>query len=224
MTNNQFGLSIIANGEELPVIEHGGKLYVAAAWNEDYKLRLETPAGKRYLAVLSVDGLDVLTGKTASADAGGYVVTCPATPPANDIPGFRLNEREVAAFRFGGCADSYAAQLDKPANVGVIAAVFYEERKVGMELQVYTRPLYRGEAMTRGCGHDIGTAFGHRMDHLVSKTHFNRGAEAARIVIEYASKENLAKAGIPVQAPLGLVEPFPADRGFACVTPRNWRG
>jgi len=224
MRNDQFGLSIVANGRELPIIEHGGKLYVAAPWNEDYQLRVRVPSYGRYLGVLSVDGLDVMTGKTASAGAGGYVFTGWVCSPANDIPGFRLNDREVASFRFGDRADSYAACLDKPANVGVIAAVFFEEQPTPIPLQVHVRRGHSGGVVTRGGGHDMGTAFGQRMDHHVSTTQFVRGREAARIVIEYASKESLQKAGIPVESPLGTVDAFPADSGYACVPPRNWRG
>jgi hypothetical protein len=224
MRNDQFGLSIVTHGRELPIIEHGGKLYVAAPWSENYQLRIRVPSYGRYLGVLSVDGLDVMTGRTASVDADGYVFRGPVCSPANDIPGFRLNDRQVAAFRFGDRRDSYAAYLDKPTNVGVIAAVFYEERPVPIPLQVHVRRGDGGGAVTKGRGHDMGTAFGHRMDHHVSTTEFIRGREVARIVIEYASKESLQKAGIPVEAPLGQVEPFPADRSYGCVPPRNWRG
>lgn len=225
MRNQQFGLSVVVNGQPLPVIEHGGKHYIAAPWNADYKLRLHLPDYSRYLAVISVDGLDILTGKAASVNSGGYVARGPTFHDEHDIPGFRLNDREVAAFHFGDRADSYAAQMDKPANVGVISAVIYMDANRGMELQSFARPVRRGAAATRGGGgHDMGTEFGSRVEHRVSSTTFSRGREVARIVIEYASKESLAKAGILVEAPLGAVEPFPADRGYACVPPRNWRG
>ncbi len=239
--NNAFGLEIIVNGRPLPTIQHQGKTYVAAPWDKDFQLRFHVPfGGGRYLAVTSVDGLDIMTGKTASQSAGGYVLTPALSVTENDIPGFRLNNSEVAAFHFGDRRDSYAAQLDKPANVGVIAVVFYEERPrfrrnmlsmstrggcLGGGLEGNTRGggSY-GPATKGGVGHDMGTEFGRRTEHRVNTTEFDRGREVARFVIEYASRENLIKAGVINTAPLGEVDPFPGDSGPGCTPPKGWRG
>ncbi len=236
---NAFGLEVVVNGRVLPVIQHGGKNYIAAPWDKDFQLRFNVPFDSgRFLAVTSVDGLDIMTGKTASLAGGGYVLTPALRPTDNDIPGFRLNNDEVAAFHFGDRRDSYAAQLDKPANVGVIAVAFYEERPRirrnvlsmssrggclgGGGLEGNTR----GGHATRGggVGHDMGTEFGQRTEHKVSTTSFDRGREVARFVFEYASRENLVKAGIISDAPLGEVNPFPGDgAGPGCTPPKGWR-
>ena len=234
---NAFGLEVIVNGRALPVIQHQGKNYIAAPWDKDFQLRFNVPfGGDRYLAVTSVDGLDIMTGKTASTEAGGYVLTAALRPTDNDIPGFRLNNREVAAFHFGDRRDSYAAQLDKPANVGVIAVVFYEERPRFRRnmLSVSTRGGCLGGGQTKGgleghatrggVGHDMGTEFGQRTEHKVDTTTFDRGREVARFVFEYASRENLIKAGIISSAPLGDVNPFPGDADTGCKPPKGWRG
>lgn len=237
--NNAFGLDIIVNGRALPLIQHGGKTYVAAPWDKDFQLRLSVPYGSgRYLAVTSVDGLDIMTGKTASRDAGGYVLTPALSITDNDIPGFRLNNSEVAAFHFGDRRDSYAAQLDKPANVGVIAVIFYEEVRatrhvlsmsprggcLGGGLEGNTRGGTFGPATKGGLGHDMGTEFGQRTEHKVNTTNFRRGREVARFVIEYASRESLIESGIIPAAPLGEVNPFPADSEPGCKPPKGWRG
>ncbi|MCC6977234.1 MAG: hypothetical protein IT343_02880 [Candidatus Melainabacteria bacterium] len=224
-----FGLEVVVNGRALPIIEHDGKLYVAAPWDTDFKLRFTTPYGGRYEAVASVDGLDIITGKTASKDAGGYVVTGSA-----EIPGFRLNNSEVAAFHFGDRADSYAAQLDKPKNIGVLAVVFYSERPYIRTLRSITKGgcmggglegNTRGGGATRGgVGHDMGTEFGQRQEHKVNTTTFQRHSQLATIVIEYASREKLIEAGIIRDTPLGNVNPFPADNEPGCKPPKKWRG
>jgi len=230
--NNAFGLEIVVDGRVLPVIQHGGKNYVAAPWDKDFQVRLNVPFGGRYLAVASVDGLDIMTGKTASKDAGGYVLSGYAN---GDIPGFRLNNSEVAAFHFGDRRDSYAAKLDKPANVGVIAVVFYaEDRPVRHVLSMSPRggclggglegTLRGGGATKGGLGHDMGTEFGQRKEHKVTQVDFDRGREVARFVIEYASRESLVKAGIISDAPLGEVNPFPGDAEPGCKPPTGWRG
>lgn len=230
---SEFGLEILVNGRPLPVIRHNGKLYVAAPMNEDYQLRLKTPFGNRYLAVTSVDGLDIMTGKTASPDAGGYVLG--SSSSLTDIPGFRLNNEEVAKFHFGDRADSYAAQLDKPQNIGVIAVIFYAERRAYRPALSMTKGGCLGGghrsggadtfggAATRG-GHDMGTEFGRRTDHKVTTTNFERAGEVGRFVIEYASRESLIAAGIIKDAPLGDVEPFPGFKDAGCKPPSGWKG
>lgn len=219
-----FGIEIIVDGRPLTEYTKDGKTYVAAPWNKDYQLRLHVPRrGARYLAVTSVDGLDIMTGKTASKNAGGYVITPASHATDNDIPGFRLNKNEVAAFHFGDRADSYAALLDKPANIGVIAVVFFSE----YEPLVFEVPGGSFECLgggTKGAGHDMGTEFGRRTEHRVNTTTFERDREVARFVIEYASREKLVEAGIITEAPLGDVDPFPGDNGGACTPPRGWRG
>jgi hypothetical protein len=66
---------------------------------------------------------------------------------------------------------------------------------------------------SKGVGHDAGTGFGERIQSRVSETNFEREAEIARVVVEYASESSLRKAGIlPEESPLGPVNPWPADR------------
>ncbi len=233
-----LGLQIVANGVVLPEYEKDGKTYIAAPWNTDYQLRVLVPTirgyrhtYKRYMAVISVDGLDVLTGKRASASANGYIVYPPSTPKGNDIPGFRLNDREVASFHFGDRVDSYASRLGKPENVGVIGVVFYSE--LDPEPVVYAKRgggttrggsdmgSTRGGGATRG-GHDVGTQFGRRQEHVVSSDYFDKDREVARFVLEYASYASLKQAGIITEPPLGSVSAFGDDNG--CPPPRGWRG
>lgn len=242
MRINRFGLEVVVNGLALPEYVKDGKTYVAAPWDVDFQLRLNVPYQGRYKAVTSVDGLDVLTGRTASANADGYIVTAASYPGANDIPGFRLNNEEVARFHFGDRRDSYAAHMDKAQNVGVIAVVFYAEYVPPPPPSLGIAPSYGAESYgikgggalrggatrggaTRGASHDMGTEFGARSEHRVTYTSFRQGSEVARLVIEYASYESLVEAGVivPHSSPLGAVNPFPAD-GPGCPPPPGWRG
>jgi hypothetical protein len=235
MIRNGFGLQIVVDGGPLGEIVHGGNTYVSAPWNRDYAIRLLVPRG-RYLAICSVDGLDILTGKRASTATGsGYVLTPASHTTANDIPGFRLNDTEVARFHFGDRRDSYAARLDKPENVGVISVVFFAERtrNLGVLRSVRSgegdtfRGATRGGGMmggaTKGGGHDMGTEFGQLFDHRVDRVGFDRGEEVARFSIEYASEKSLTAAGIKTDSPLGRVDPFPCDTA-GCTPPQGWRG
>ena len=79
------------------------------------------------LAVVSVDGVNVVSGKTASIDQGGYVLNPYQTV---DITGWRKSYSSVAALVFSSPYDSYAARTGRPGNVGVIGvAVFRELRR-----------------------------------------------------------------------------------------------
>ena len=78
----------------------------------------------RMLAVVSVDGINAVTGETASADQNGYVL---APYQSFDILGWRKNLNEVAAFYFTQLPDSYAARTDRPNHVGVIGVAAFRE-------------------------------------------------------------------------------------------------
>jgi hypothetical protein len=77
--------------------------------------------------VLSVDGVNVVSGETASPGQTGYVLGPWATA---EITGWRKSYAEAAAFYFTALPDSYAARTDRPDNVGVIGAAVFRERVV----------------------------------------------------------------------------------------------
>ena len=62
------------SGRTLPVHEHEGRLYVAGEPRHQYELRIRNSSGARVLAVTSVDGVNVISGKTAAENQGGYVI------------------------------------------------------------------------------------------------------------------------------------------------------
>ena len=113
-------------GERLTPIRHGGKLYVAGTPGQRYTIDLRNRDGERLLTVVSVDGVNVLTGQTAAPLQSGYVLD-PGRRYA--IHGWRKSLDDVAQFVFTALPDSYAARTDRPDHVGVIGvAVFREQR------------------------------------------------------------------------------------------------
>jgi hypothetical protein len=111
-----FFRSIVA-GESDYVIGEAGSRYVIVLSNH---------TDTRFEAVVSVDGLDVLDGRTASFKKRGYLLD----PRGElEIDGFRQSTDSVAAFRFGSVRDSYAAQKHgETRNVGVIGVALFHER------------------------------------------------------------------------------------------------
>lgn len=58
----------------LPVVQKYGKTYLAAEANEPYSIYLFNKTNERVLAVLSVDGKNIITGQNASSNQQGYVI------------------------------------------------------------------------------------------------------------------------------------------------------
>ena len=56
-----------ATGQRIPVYLHQGRLYVAGTPGERYAVYVANRTGQRVMAVVSVDGINVVTGETASA-------------------------------------------------------------------------------------------------------------------------------------------------------------
>src|SRR5450755_1405477 len=61
-------------GERLNVYRHGGRLYVEGRAGDRYAVEMHNRTGGRILSVLSVDGVNAVTGQTAAASQSGYVL------------------------------------------------------------------------------------------------------------------------------------------------------
>jgi hypothetical protein len=115
-----------STGERQPIYYHGGKMYVAGNPGDRYAVQVANRTGARILAVVSVDGVNVVTGETASYGQTGYVFS---PWQSYDITGWRKDQSEVAAFYFTSLSDSYAARTDRPQDVGVIGVALFRERR-----------------------------------------------------------------------------------------------
>ena len=112
-------------GETLKTYRDHGKLYIAGTPGHRYSVRLANRTGGRVLTVLSVDGVNAVTGQTASPDQSGYVLD---PWESTEIAGWRKSNDEIAQFNFTALPDSYAARTGRPANVGVIGVAVFTER------------------------------------------------------------------------------------------------
>ena len=113
-------------GEWLREYPHRGDTWVAGTPGNRYGVRLTNTTGERVLVVLSVDGVNAVTGQTASPSQAGYVLE---PWESAEIAGWRKSLDDIAQFVFTDLGDSYAARTRRPRNVGVIGvAVFQESR------------------------------------------------------------------------------------------------
>lgn len=118
-------------GQTLPTYSDRGRLYVAGTPGHRYSVRLSNRTGGRVLAVLSVDGVNAVSGQTADTNQTGYVLD---PWESTEIAGWRKNLDEIAQFNFTALPNSYAARTGRPQNVGVIGVAVFAER----------RPVWRG--------------------------------------------------------------------------------
>jgi hypothetical protein len=114
-----------SRGETLATWRHQGASYVAGRPGDRYAVRLTNRSPGRVLVVLSVDGVNAVSGETAAIGQTGYVL---APYQSAEITGWRKSYSEAAAFYFTALPDSYAARTGRPDNVGVIGAAVFRER------------------------------------------------------------------------------------------------
>ena len=112
-------------GRVLDVHHKHGRAYVAGEPGHRYAVMMQNRTGERVMAVLSVDGVNAVTGETADPYQGGYVL---GPYERAEINGWRKSMHDVAQFVFSAPEWSYAARTGRPQNVGVIGIAVFRER------------------------------------------------------------------------------------------------
>lgn len=227
-------------GRLLPTYTHEGRRYVVGKPGNEYAIRVRNQSGGRVLAVMSVDGINAISGDTASTAQTGYVLS---PYESTDIAGWRKSMSRTAAFYFTALPDSYAARTGRPDNVGVIGvAVFSERPRPVVQQQLERREAARDAAeplakadkpASAGALNaqaaaapqpSLGTGHGRSESSYASYTAFERASTVPdqTITIYYDSYQNLLALGVPVGVPpmaRWQPEPFP-DRGRFTPDPR----
>ena len=223
-------------GRELPVYWHEGRAYVVGRPGDEYQVMVRSRRGEDLLAVMSVDGVNVVSGATASASQGGYVLS-PWESLA--VQGWRKSLAETAAFYFTALGDSYAARTHRPGNVGVIGVALFQ--RVAEPPVPFARPM-APEAGAPAADAGAGEGYARReraapaplqskaqgaLDSPLGTGHGRREASQARYVefkrrtaqpvetvaIYYDSYANLVARGV-LRASCGRCGPDPFPGGF----------
>lgn len=232
-----------ATGETLPMYWHNGRWWVPGKPGSRYAITLSNRAGGRALAVVSVDGVNVVSGETAAQDQTGYVL---GNGQYAQITGWRKDLTRVAAFEFTALANSYAARTGRPDNVGVIGVAVFRERPkpepvppVVSRQEKSTAARDEAPAPAAGAGsaneaesrqradrssateQSLGTGHGRSERSVTSYTEFERAQSVPNelIVIHYDSRDNLIAMGV-IPRPRIVPNPFPATAGFVPDPPR----
>lgn len=125
-----YDINILVNGNRCKQYNHNGRIFIEAKEGSEYAIEIKNNTWKRILGLCSVDGLDIITGKTATSDAGGYVIS---GMNSCKFDGFRFSNDKVAkfVFSFKDRNDGYAASKEDGSekNVGVIGVRLYLEKE-----------------------------------------------------------------------------------------------
>ena len=222
-------------GEWLPEYRHRGRDWVPGTPGHRYGVRLTNTTGERVLVVLSVDGVNAISGETAAAHQTGYVL---GPWQSTEITGWRKSWQDVAQFYFTDLPDSYAARTGRPDNVGVIGVAVFRER--AQPQPYYAPPIardneyddrHRGRNESKaapasapqasrraaeaaadsadGVGQSIGTGHGQREWAPVSRTDFVRASRTPAQVVQlrYDDVPNLVAMGV-------MPRPYRYDDGY----------
>ncbi len=216
-----------SEGRRLPIHWHQGRAWVVGKPGNEYQVTVRNRRGEELLAVLSVDGINVITGQTASPQQSGYVL---GPRRMLEVKGWRKSLERTAAFYFTELPDSYAARTGRPENVGVIGVALFQRKRTeppyeigpisrraepaaadassgGARAEVEPRPAEREEK--------LGTGHGRSERSHARYVDFERASSspAETIVIQYDSYRNLVARGVIRDAlqpfPFPLPHPFP---------------
>jgi len=124
---SNFDIQILVNGSRCKQYVHENRTYIEAKQGSEYSIEIKNNTYSRILAVCSVDGLDIISGKPAKETSPGYVIggSC------NDkFDGFRVSSDKIAKFTFDVKNNSFAASKDNGSekNVGVIGVRVFNEK------------------------------------------------------------------------------------------------
>ncbi len=230
--------------EQMDIFFNNGKYYLAGKKGDSYTINV---CGNRYskhmyrdtnrtLFVVSVDGLNVISGEPAAYKQTGYVVP---TNSCNKIKGWRKNMNEEALFFLTSLENSYSNKTNNDtSNVGVIGiAMFNEYQEPSKPIISYenehklngmagasksaesglaspsSKPM---DEMVARKSETIGTGHGERVTSQATSTDFKRASEKPYKVISfyYDTYENLLEKGI-IRKKYQGPQAFPTETKFA---------
>ena len=140
MNMHNVSMHVQVNGRACKEYTHKGMSFIEARSGTNYTVKIKNDNPYRVMAVLSVDGLDVVTGKPAEETNTGYIVDAYSSL---DVKGYRISDDNSASFIFTSKGKSYVQQAKSNAtNAGVIGLRTYKEKL----------PYYSGWNITAGSG------------------------------------------------------------------------
>ncbi|MDI9238669.1 hypothetical protein QLQ15_07045 [Lysobacter sp. LF1] len=210
-----------ASGQWIASMRHRGQQWIEGEPGRSYAIRLTNTTGRRVLVVLSVDGVNAITGETAASAQTGYVLE---PWQSTQVEGWRKSMRQVARFVFTDLAHSYAARTGRPDNVGVIGVAVFEEARPSMweppvayeSRDDAARASSAAPAREESRAQSIGTGHGPREWSPAQRTEFVRASTtpAETTELRYDAYDALVARGViprPYRVASDRPRAFPAE-------------
>lgn len=211
-------------GEPLTVYMHEGQRWVAGVPGHRYAVSVRSLSAGRVLGVVSVDGVNVVSGETAAWDQRGYVLS---PWQSYDVLGWRKSQDRVADFVFARLEDSYATRTGRPDDVGVIGVAAFREAPVPPAASLNEAPADRARAAPQALSQAeqrLGTGHGPGETSRVLSTSFERAQQHPDqvIVIRYDRRERLVAMGVIPDGAIPRPFPHSASSEFVPDPPARW--
>lgn len=129
MNKSNIDVHVCVNGNKVAEYLQDSRCYVEAKLGTEYSIRVKNNNPFRTKVVVSVDGVNVVSGKPAtdSKEEAGYVLDA---HQSYDIKGYRLSDNDVSAFKFVEAAAGYAQSEKKMSGTtGIIGVRTYREKE-----------------------------------------------------------------------------------------------
>jgi len=213
-------ITVHVDGKPVPIyLAPDGMPFIEGMPGKPYAIYIENKTSGRLEILASVDGMNTLKKEPANWRSNRGMVVDGRSTWRN--LGWRLNDNEVAEFKFADMEASIAARAGEPQNIGVIGIATFSEKS-------YMRPISdsgyspksfggaRGMSMnsmgsmkggdatmdwmesSRERSVDIGTGAGEQRHDAVGRTSFTRATDrpASIIEIQYRTRPTLERLGL----------------------------
>lgn len=249
---SNFTVNILVNGSRCKQYSHQGQTFIESKDGSEYVIEIKNNIWSRVMAICSVDGLNIIDGKSAHIDGPGYIID---EYSSNKYDGFRISDDKIAKFIFSKKQQSYAASKNDGSeqNVGVIGIKIFDEH-----IQHYksTTPIVydtndidnifccSSDTYSTTCSSmniekslphnkrtmkksidtfDMGTKWGNAKESKVIEVDFQKGHQIFSLDIYYASRESLINLGIPLIKKKQISFPSAFPNKYA-TPPKGWTG
>lgn len=129
MKNDNIEVSVeTKDSRPIRTFTHEGKTFIESKENAIYQIRVKNKTDKRIKAIIAVDSVSIVTGNpiTDKPDETGYILNA---YEEQVFKGYRVDQNQVAEFKFVKREASYATEKGEGGNNGVIAVRVFAEKE-----------------------------------------------------------------------------------------------
>lgn len=124
---SNYNVQVLVDGKPVKEYSKNGKTFVEAKFGTQYSVRLKNNTGKRVVAIVSIDGINAITGEKVTPESTGYVLN---PYSGEEIKGYRQSTDGGARFKFTEKSTGYSKEIDGTGiNSGVIGVLFVQEKE-----------------------------------------------------------------------------------------------